>query len=217
MSADLNMLYSPTAIEFIVSKSPQLTELIVNYTDEPGDWIIDSRLHNFLKSVCMRGVNVAAKEERSGSEYHFYLATDLSLLTKALHIPHISDQSSYVYITQGPRLEHDLPLMVEMVMAQINQPNSRQPRSIHVALNHVKVKDKEALKKALRVRGLTSFNIKRDDNKELIMEEVTAINMLLEMLMEQQRGELKSISMPKVNLTGIHSTCQVILFPRRHF
>ena len=113
------------AIEFIVSKFPLLTELIVNYTGEPHEYIMDSRLHNFFKSVCMRGVNVAAKEEGE-SLYHFYLATDLSLLTKALHIrlgyrsDHGPRERSYVYITQGPRLQHNLPLLVQMVMAKVS-------------------------------------------------------------------------------------------------
>ena len=56
------------------------------------------------------------------------------------------------------------------------------------------------------MRGVTSFNICwRDGDEELTEEEVAAINMILRIL-EQQRGELASVSMPKVNLTDIDST-----------
>ena len=47
------------------------------------DRIMESRLHQLYKSLMGRGVNVACGDDE-GFESHFYLATDLSLLTRAL-------------------------------------------------------------------------------------------------------------------------------------
>ena len=90
-----------------------------------------------------------------------------------------------------------------------------KPSRIHLATNHVKISsdmDMESLKKSMM--GVTSFTIWRDGDEEPTQEEV-----MLEMLL-QRRGKLTSVSMPKVNLTGIHFTYQSYIhihFPRRHF
>ena len=198
-------LLRPQSIEFITHGFPRLEELIVTYQTF-GDWIMDSRLHNLCISLLGRGVNVVARDEDE-VQNHFYLATDLSLLTRALSLPfsypQYGQKDCYVYVYTSERLQHNLPLLLEMVMA-----NVAQPHRIHFATNNVKMSsemDMESLKKSMM--GLTSFNIWRDGDEELTQEEVTAINMVLEML-QQQRGELRSVSMPKVNLTlsitGIH-------------
>ena len=199
VSAHHDLLW-PQSIEFITHGFPRLEELIVTY-QETDRWIMDSRLHNLCISLLGRGVNVVARDEDE-VQNHFYLATDLSLLTRAPRLPY-GGRGCYVYVYTSDRLQHNLPLLLEMVMA-----NVAQPHRIHFATNNVKMSsemDMESLKKSMM--GLTSFNIWRDGDEELTQEEVTAINMVLTML-QQQRGELTSVSMPKVNLTlsitGIH-------------
>ena len=208
-------LLRPQSIEFITHGFPRLEELIVTYQTF-GDWIMDSRLHNLCILLLGRGVNVVARDENE-SEYHFYLATDLSLLTRALSLPfsypQYGQKDCYVYVYTSERLQHNLPLLVEMVMPNVDQLDPLRARGalpprIHFATNNVKMSsemDVELLKKSMM--GLTSFNIWRDGDQELTQEEVTAINMVLTML-QQQRGELTSVSMPKVDLTlsitGIH-------------
>ena len=221
ISAPDNLLW-PQCMEFIVGGGhfPNLEELIVTHQER----IMESRLHVLYKSLMGRGVNVACGDD-DGYESHFYLATDLSLLTRALRQPSygpygldISDWDIFVIINLSPRLEHSLPLLVEMVTSKVSQMS--MPLRIHLATNHVKISsnmDMESLKKSMM--GVTSFTIWRDSEEEPTQEEVTAINMMLEML-QQGRGKLTSVSLPKVNLTGIHSTYQsyiLIHFPRRHF
>ena len=224
ISAPDNLLW-PQCMEFIVGGGhfPNLEELIVTHQER----IMESRLHVLYKSLMGRGVNVACVDD-FGFESHFYLATDLSLLTRALpqddtwwdpqqRFGH-KRLEIFVIINLSPRLEHSLPVLLEMVTSKVSQMST--PSRIHLATNHVKISsnmDMESLKKSMM--GVTSFTIWRDSEEEPTQEEVTAINMMLEML-QQGRGKLTSVSLPKVNLTGIHSTYQsyiLIHFPRRHF
>ena len=223
ISAPDNLLW-PHCMEFIVGGEhfPNLEELIVTHQQcEHMAWTgtgrpcsdrstMQSRLHVLYKSLMGRGVNVACGDD-DGYESHFYLATDLSLLTRALRQPSygpygldISDWDIFVIINLSPRLEHSLPLLVEMVTSKVSQMS--KPSRIHLATNHVKISsnmDMESLKKSMM--GVTSFTIWRHGDEELTQEEVTAINIMLEML-QQGRGKLTSVSMPKVNLTDIHFT-----------
>ena len=197
------------SMEFIASQF-QLKELIVTHQDwNDEDFFMDSRLHILYKSLLCHGVNTVARADGC-SEKHLYIATGsaLSLLTKALHPPFYWKPDCYVYITQSPGLDLSLPLMVEMVLAKVFKPHPITKRvtdaRCHVATNHVKIssdKDMEQLKQAL-MGGVTSFNIWRDGDEELSEEEKRPINMILDIL-EQRRGKLTSVSMPKVDLTDI--------------
>ena len=178
-----------------------LEELIVTYEDwNDEDFFMDSRLHILYKSLLCRGVNVVARADGC-SEKHLYIATGsgLSLLKKALCPPFYWKPDWY--ITQSPGLDLSLPLLIEMVLSQVP---SLQAQPHHVATNHVKISsdmDMERLKQAM-MGGVTSFNIWRDDDEELSEEEKRPINMLLDIL-EQRKGKLTSVSMPKVDLTDI--------------
>ena len=217
-----NGLMRPQYFDYISSCFPNLEELIVTYTCDRMH-IMDSTTHHLFKALMGRGVNVAARGlYEDASWYHFYLATDLSLLTKAIRspwpawaVPHGGlepfplaswSQDIYVYIHSSSHgLEHNLPL-VEMAMtskaSQLLEETPRRPPRLHLATNHVKISSEmnvESLKKSMR--GVTSFNIWRDgdeSDEEVTQEEVAAINMVLKML-QQQSGELTRVSMTKVN------------------
>ena len=201
VSAPFHLLRSHS-MEFIASQFQFLQELIVTHQDfqdlEDQDFFMDSRLHILYKSLLCRGVNVVARADGC-SEKHLYIATGsgLSLLKKALCPPFY--WKPHWYITQSPGLDLSLPLLIEMC-----SPKSQVFKPHHVATNHVKISsdmDMERLKQAM-MGGVTSFNIWRDSDEELSEEEKRPINMLLDIL-EQRKGKLTSVSMPKVDLTDI--------------
>ena len=116
--SDRHYLLSPQSMEFIMEFFNNLSEVIVTHKRVGETMIMDSRRHLLFKSLMGRGVNVACGDEE-GFESHFYLATDLSLLTRA--IPWYGyGEKSYVFITRSARLEHSLPLLVEMVTSKVS-------------------------------------------------------------------------------------------------
>ena len=173
---------------------------------------MDERLHGFYKSLLCRGVNVVAEAEEKKCEKHLYIAngSGLSFVTQALCPPSF-EKDYFVFIKHN---QLSLPLLVEEVLSQVSKrvfagdqwPVIAPPRC-HLATNHVRVSsdmDLERLKRAL-MGGVTSFSIWRDGDDELSEEEVAPINMILRIL-EEKRGKLTSVSMPKVDQTDIYLT-----------
>ena len=169
---------------------------------------MDERLHGFYKSLLCRGVNVVAEAEEKRCEKHLYIAngSGLSFVTQALRPPSF-EEDYYVFIKHN---QLSLPLLVEEVLSQVSKrvfAGDSEPLRCHLATNHVRVSsdmDLERLKRAL-MGGVTSFSIWRDGDDELSEEEVAPINMILRIL-EEKRGKLTSVSMPKVDQTDIYLT-----------